>query len=74
MYQTGDFVVYGTHGVCRILTIEERRIDRKTAAYYILEPIEQYMDSLDVNGMRECYERGMKCAYEHIDEILELIK
>ena len=41
MYQTNDFVVYGTHGVCRILTIEERRIDKKTASYYILEPVEQ---------------------------------
>ena len=63
-----------------MLDVVERSLDIAASAYQkidadiILEPIEQYMDSLDVNGMRECYERGMKCAYEHIDEILELIK
>ncbi len=41
MYQIGDHVVYGVHGVCRILETEERRVDRKTVSYYVLEPIEQ---------------------------------
>lgn len=41
MYQPGDQVLYGIHGVCRILDVEERRVDRKRVEYYVLEPLEQ---------------------------------
>lgn len=41
MYHIGDFVVYGIHGVCRILALEERIVDRKSVQYYVLEPLEQ---------------------------------
>ena len=41
MYSLGEFVVYGIHGVCRILELEERIIDRKKLQYYVLEPVEQ---------------------------------
>ena len=39
VYGCGDQVVYGAHGVCRIVAIEKRRIDRKTVEYYVLEPV-----------------------------------
>ncbi len=41
MYTSGDRVVYGIHGVCDILGIEIRNVDRKKVEYYILEPISQ---------------------------------
>lgn len=41
MYQQGDQVVYGIHGVCRILDLELRKVDRKNVEYYVLEPIDQ---------------------------------
>ncbi len=41
MYNIGDHVVYGIHGVCRILCQEERIVDRKKVLYYVLEPLEQ---------------------------------
>jgi CarD family transcriptional regulator len=41
MYQVGDQLVYGSHGVCRIVGEEKRRVDRKTVAYLVLEPIAQ---------------------------------
>jgi len=41
MYQTGDQVVYGVHGVCRVADQEERVIDRKKVVYLALEPLEQ---------------------------------
>lgn len=41
MYQSGDQVLYGIHGVCRILGVEERSVDRKVVSYYVLEPMEQ---------------------------------
>jgi len=41
MYQIGDQVVYGIHGVCSVVQLEERLIDRKMIQYYVLEPEEQ---------------------------------
>lgn len=41
MYKTGDQVVYSIHGVCSIVQIEERLIDRKKIEYYVLEPKDQ---------------------------------
>ena len=39
MYQLGEFVVYGVHGVCLVSQIQERRVDRMTQQYLVLEPI-----------------------------------
>lgn len=40
-FQRGDRVVYGIHGVCRILDVESRRVDHKTVEYYVLAPCGQ---------------------------------
>lgn len=41
MYQCGDLVMYGIHGVCKILELEKRKVDRKDIEYYVLEPTDQ---------------------------------
>ena len=41
MYSTEDLVVYGIHGVCKIADIEEKSIDGKKVAYYLLVPEDQ---------------------------------
>lgn len=41
MYSCGDRVMYGIHGVCEIVALEDRLIDRKKIQYYVLEPIDQ---------------------------------
>ncbi len=41
MFQVGDQVIYGIHGICRIAQIEERTVDRKKRQYFALEPREQ---------------------------------
>ena len=41
MYQQGDRVLYGIHGVCLILGTELKSVDRKKVEYYVLEPMEQ---------------------------------
>jgi len=41
MYQVGQKIVYGIHGVCCIVDLEEKKIDRKTICYFVLEPIDQ---------------------------------
>jgi len=41
MYQVGENVVYGIHGVCRVVEEEERLVDRKKMTYLALEPLGQ---------------------------------
>lgn len=41
MVQCGDMVVYGIHGVCRIVNVECRVVDRKAVEYFVLEPSNQ---------------------------------
>lgn len=41
MYQAGDKLVYGIHGVCVVADQEERVIDRKRVTYLVLEPLGQ---------------------------------
>ncbi len=41
MYQIGDRVVYGMHGVCCVADQEERIVDKKKVVYLVLEPVGQ---------------------------------
>lgn len=41
MYGVSQMVVYGIHGVCRIVQMEERTVDRQLVSYYVLEPLSQ---------------------------------
>lgn len=41
MYQIGDKVVYGMHGVCIVTDMENHRVDGKQVVYLVLEPIGQ---------------------------------
>ena len=38
VYQIDDVVMYGIHGVCRIVGMESRTVDRKMTEYLVLEP------------------------------------
>ncbi len=41
MFQLGDRVVYGIHGVCSIIDIEHRMVNKSKTEYYVLSPLEQ---------------------------------
>ena len=41
MFQLGDQVLYGIHGVCRIAELEVKRVDRKNVEYFVLVPVVQ---------------------------------
>lgn len=38
MYQVGDQVLYGIHGVCRITSQEKQMVDKKMRTFLVLEP------------------------------------
>ena len=39
-YKVDDTILYGTHGVCRIAEMAERKFGDKSMEYYILKPID----------------------------------
>ncbi len=41
MYEIGQKLVYGAHGVCTVVGLETRVIDRNSISYYVLQPLEQ---------------------------------
>lgn len=41
MLQEGTQVVYGIHGVCTIVDVETKSVNRKKVEYFVLEPKEQ---------------------------------
>lgn len=41
MYQVGQQVIYGIHGVCRITALETKNVGKEKKEYYVLEPVEQ---------------------------------
>lgn len=41
VYSLHQSVVYGSHGVCSIVDIEEKLVDHKAVQYYALEPLTQ---------------------------------
>ena len=47
MFQLGELVVYGIHGVCRVKEVQERMVNRVSQQYLVLEPVgkqgSQYM-------------------------------
>ncbi len=38
MYQSGDWVVYGIHGVCRVIGTEKQLVNRKRTEFLVLQP------------------------------------
>lgn len=41
LFSVGQNVAYGIHGVCKIVNIETRKVDKKHIEYFVLEPIRQ---------------------------------
>ncbi len=58
MYQVGQNVVYGIHGVCKIIETEIRTVDRNKVEYFVLEPVEQpgtryYVPTQNPNALKK---------------------
>lgn len=41
MYQICEFVIYGIHGVCRVMGTEKQLVNRKRSEFLVLEPLVQ---------------------------------
>ena len=39
MFEIGQWVMYGVHGVCRVAGTEKQLVNRKRAEFLVLEPL-----------------------------------
>lgn len=39
MFEIGEWVIYGVHGVCRVTGVEKQLVNRKRTEYLVLEPL-----------------------------------
>ena len=53
MFQIGDLVVYGIHGVCKITEIQTQRVNRTKMEYFVLEPFAQCTSRFFVPSQNE---------------------
>lgn len=53
MYQVGEHVLYGLHGVCRIDAIEGKKFDDEIHDYYILKPVFAQGSTIFVSTKKE---------------------
>lgn len=44
MYQIGNQVIYGIHGVCEVVELQTQRVSGKEIQYYVLQPMSQPKD------------------------------
>lgn len=72
MFQCGDRILYGMHGVCEIVDIETKRISGKVSEYYVLQPIDQTASKYYVPTQNQAAVAKMRpiLTQEEINEIL----
>ena len=73
MFDIGDQVLYGIHGVCKIVDSETRMVDGKQVQYLVLEPVGQsgtryYIPKHNESAMKKLRRMLLK---EEIDVLLQ---
>ena len=74
MFETGDMILYGSQGVCRIEKIEKMRIDREVKPYYVLRPVYERGCTVFIPVDNEKLTSKMKhvLSVEQVNEIISL--
>lgn len=65
MFRVGDQIIYGLHGICRIIGTELQTVNRKKVEYFVLEPVQQ-------PGSRYYVPKGNQTALNKLKPILTL--
>lgn len=73
MYKIEETVVYGVNGICTIVDIEEKKINREIKKYYVLKPVYNKSSTLYVPVDSEVLVGKMKKVLSK-KEIYELIE
>lgn len=73
MFNVNDTILYGTHGICKIVDITEQKFNGSTNKYYILQPLHNASSTIYVPLDNEKLLARMRRILSE-EEIYELIK
>lgn len=73
MFQVGENVFYGVHGVCEITAIEKQKVSMQIAEYYVLKPLNASDTRFYVPVKNELAVKKMHPLI-HKDELSSLLK
>lgn len=73
MFRCGDQVVYGIHGVCKIIEIETKRLGKQSAEYYVLQPIDESNTRYFVPTQNEAATAKLHPLLTH-DELKDMLR
>lgn len=69
----GDVIIYGSHGICKVIGLQDMCMDEKIRPYYVLKPVYQTAATVYVSAISN----GRKTEIRPIlsaDEIFSLVK
>ncbi len=72
MFETGDTVIYGSQGVCKITGKEQKRIGSQYVDYFVLQPVYDENSTIFVPANNELLMGKMKSVLSQ-EEIYEMI-
>lgn len=75
MYQVGEHVLYGLHGVCKIDAIEGKKFDDEIHDYYILKPVFDHGSTIFVSTKKESLVAKMipTLSAENISKLIDTL-
>lgn len=73
MFKTGDTVLYGAQGVCKIEDVEKKNFGKESREYYVLRPVYDKTPVIYVPTQNAALTAKMKCVLtaEKIHEIID---
>ena len=72
MYSTGDIVMYGSFGICKVTAIEKRDLTGEEQEYYILKHInsEKNIFYVPINNVTALSKMHPICSKAEVDELI----
>jgi len=72
MYSTGDIVMYGSFGICKVTAIEKRDLTGEEQEYYILKHInsEKNIFYVPINNVTALSKMYPICSKAEVDELI----
>lgn len=73
MFSVGNTIIYGNHGICKIVEVKDMTIDSNTRPYYVLKPVFENNSTIYFPVGNEIAEKKMRRILS-VEEIYTLIR
>jgi len=73
MFKENDMIIYGSHGVCKIIGQEEKNLTGETKTYFVLKPVKNNSSTYFIPADNERLATKMRriLSKEEIDQLID---